>query len=345
MDDTSAPAAAAAAASTTTTDAMVAPVLPPASTNEPKRSVADLAPTEGPLSVDETLAWRTICKRRPPPPEGRPSPELIKALKDFKADLKAFIATLSPNQAAYVRNLDKKIDKERKVAAKKKKKANNQKSQSGSKGKGKAKKSKAEREEERAAREIARQEKQQQARLKQKRQQALSKVKSNKLTYDAVAGWLEIRCKFLPAEADPTFEVTLPQWLARRDEFMERAEADDVMLLEVHELEDFLVQAAKELSVAYFGAGFEFDPLFSELKSIVESNRQIGKREGLPPWVRCVSDQLSPDEMELACSALTDHAPDDGDEQSWDDTDESDSSSSDGTSSDDSSDDDSSDDE
>ena len=210
--------------------------------------------------------------------------------------------------------------------------------------KGKNKKSKAEREEERAAREIARQEKQRQARLKQKRQQALSKVKSNKLTYDAVAGWLEIRCKFLPAEADPTFEVTLPQWLARRDEFMERAEADDVMLLEVHELEEFLVQAAKELSVAYFGAGFEFDPLFSELKSIVESNRQIGKREGLPPWVRCVSDQLSPDEMELACSALTDHA-DDGDEQSWDETDESDSSSSDGTTSDDSSDDDSSDDE
>ena len=163
-------------------------------------------------------------------------------------------------------------------------------------------------------------ERQRQKQLKQKRQQALSKVKSNKVTYQAIATWLQIKCEYLHAEADPIFDLTLPPWLSRREEFMDRAEADDTMLVDVHELEKFLVAAAKELGVAYFGSDFEFDPLFSELKSIVESDRRVGQRDGLPPWIRCASDLLSPDEMELACTALDAGVGADEDDQSWDST-------------------------
>ena len=179
----------------------------------------------------------------------------------------------------------------------------------------------------------AQKKKQREKQRKQKRQQALSKVKSNKVTYEAIATWLQISCKHLTTESDPTFDLTLPPWLARRDEFMERMEADDNMMLDVFELEKFLVAAVKELGAAYFGSDFEFDPLFSEVKSIVESDRRIGQRDGLPPWIRCASDLLSPDEMELACTAI-DAGGDDGDDQSWDSTEGSDSDSGSGSSSD-----------
>ena len=75
--------------------------------------------TEGPLSVEETRIWHDLCKRRPPPPEGRPPPHLIQALAAFKADLKCFLSTLDGAQEAFVKKRDKQITKEQKAAAKK----------------------------------------------------------------------------------------------------------------------------------------------------------------------------------------------------------------------------------
>lgn len=258
-----------------------------------------------PLTLEEEAAWESLELRRPVPKSSPPTDEEKAAMKAFKAEKNAFLATLSEVAREYLKGLEAEAREREKEEEKKKAKsggkaeATNGGSSGAGDGGGKKQKSKEDAGAQ-AAKQKAAEEKRQAAEEGKQQKAKLAEARKQRKPIEIICKWLQIRGAYMEDGGEAFFEIKLPKWLLARDAFLEEYDLDEgPVMLDMSEMEDMIMGAIGELAELYFGPEYEVDHDLEHFVERAQSTTVIGKKGNLPPWLAHMTYPQTPEEVAL----------------------------------------------
>ena len=220
-----------------------------------------------------------------------PTAEQRELLKERKTRLKALTAAVDAEGKAFIKKQEAVMKKVQQAANKKKAKVQNDTMSA---------------EDKAAQKEAARAKQAATVAAKQAKQAKMSakqRAKANEHLFSTVGEWFKIKIQLDKRSSDGEFEVELPEWLYTREDYLDKCDLDEgLILLETDEVELMLVAASAELARSYFGNENDWDGAFAldNLAERAATASAISSKVGLPCWYECKTEPPLMEEMTLS---------------------------------------------